>query len=400
MIVTKILPVLAAVGSAVAQSSCKATTTTVASQAEATKIASCKKFEGSVVVTGDGGIDLSGPSEITGDLKVFNISNLDYITSSTLRKVGGKFTLQALEKLNRVEFPSLTEVGSLTFQALPALDAVTLGPLSKADEVAISDTFTSRVDMINVTTIRSLDINNNKRLTSFVSALQTVTGALKISANGIGLGLEVELPNLIWANELAIANVTTFDVPSLRVVNGSARFDSNFFESFIAPNLTHTEKGDISFVGNGALTNLSFPVLTELGGGLLIANNTELEEIDAFPKLRKVGGAVKLRGSFKDVDFPSLEVVLGAFDVSSTEDIRKVCDKLKELAPAHQGGNGKVEGTFTCTSDNAAANEDTGAGSTGDGQIDGSDDESSAAGVVFNTALFGLVAVAAVASAL
>jgi len=100
------------------------------------------------------------------------------------------------------------------------------------------------------------------------------------------------------------------------------------------------------------------------------------------------------------VDFPSLEVVLGAFDVSSTEDIRKVCDKLKELAPAHQGGNGKVEGTFTCTSDNAAANEDTGAGSTGDGQIDGSDDESSAAGVVFNTALFGLVAVAAVASAL
>ncbi len=97
-----------------------------------------------------------------------------------------------------------------------------------------------------------------------------------------------------------------------------------------------------------------------------------------------------------------LNVVKGAFDVSSTGDVSKSCDALKKLAPTTQGGDGRIAGTFTCTSNNAKANDDI------DGSTDGTDSSGSstdsgkngAAGVTFNVALLGLVGVAALASAL
>jgi len=105
------------------------------------------------------------------------------------------------------------------------------------------------------------------------------------------------------------------------------------------------------------------------------------------------------------VDFEKLESVKGAFYVSSTQDIQDVCDALGEKAPTTQGGDNTIEGTYTCEPNNEKANDETddtangGGGSSSGGSGDG-DDENSASGVVFNAALFGLVAVAGLASAL
>ncbi len=286
----------------VAQSTCtvSSSTTTVNSQADATKLASCGTVKGSIVVGPLAGsnLDLSGFKAVTGDLSVLNNGVLETLVSSTLTTVGGAFTMNNVTKLNTLNFASLTSVGSLKWQSVTNLNAVTLGPLTKADEVTISDTFLDTLTGIDLTTVRTLDINNNRRLKTFASKLGSLSDNLNIQANGIGL--DISLPSLIWIANMTIANVTKFSVPSLKVVNGSARFDSNYFESFSAPNLTHTESGDISFVGNGALINMTFPKLTAIGGGLLIANNTGLDQVTFFPKLTDVGGAVKLRGNFTE----------------------------------------------------------------------------------------------------
>lgn len=64
-------------------------------------------------------------------------------------------------------------------------------------------------------------------------------------------------------------------------------------------------------------------------------------------------------------------------------------------------GDGTIQGIFDCTSNNENANEDTDEASSGSGGGGGKDDdENSASGVVFNSALFALVAVAGLASAL
>lgn len=258
--------------------------------------------KGSVLLSNETGaaIDISGPTEITGDLTVVDHQTLDSFKSNDLEKVGGLFRLGNVVVLRDVAFPELTQVQSLSIQAAPKLSNLNFGPLTKADEVTVSDTALNTLDAIDLENVNKLDINNNRHLEKFATKMKTLSDIMNIHANGIGIGLDVDMPNLVWIANMTIANVTKFSVPSLKVVNGSARFDFNFFESFSAPNLTHTESGDISFVGNGALTNMTFPKLTEVGGGLTIANNTGLDRVTFFPKLENVLGAVKLRGNFTE----------------------------------------------------------------------------------------------------
>jgi hypothetical protein len=241
-------------------------------------------------------IDLSGPKEITGDLIIRNNGQLTSLQSSSLQKVGGNFKLENVTFINTLSFEKLTEVNSLEWVSVTRLDTVTLGPLSKAENIRLSDTFLNTLDAFALSSVDTIKIDNNRRLTKYSSKLTALSGGLIIQANG--LDLEVDLPELKSISNMEVANVTKFSIPSLQVVNGSARFDSNFFETFSAPNLTHTETGDISFVGNGFLKNMTFPKLTEIAGGLLVANNTGLDRVTFFPKLKKVSGAIKLRGNF------------------------------------------------------------------------------------------------------
>jgi hypothetical protein len=254
--------------------------------------------KGTVVVGSDSGasIDISGPEEITGDLLVDGNGVLRTFQSSTLETIGGKWRMNNVTLLSSVQFPELTSANAIEWLSLTRLDTLALGPLTKADDIRLSDTFLESLDQFALTTVGKFNIDNNGRLTKYSSKLTSLSGELIIQANGIDL--EVDLPNLAWIANMAIAGVAKFSVPALKVVNGSARFDNNLFETFGAPNLTHTETGDISFVGNGNLQNMTFPKLTEIAGGLLIANNTGLDRVTFFPELTKVSGAVKLRGNF------------------------------------------------------------------------------------------------------
>lgn len=286
--------------SGTAQSSCRSKTTNINSQDDVSKIGSCRTVEGSVILGTQTGasIDLMDVQEITGDLIIRNNGQLENLQGSRLRSIGGKFEINNATGLNVISLGSLTSVSTIEWVSVTRLDTLTLGPLTKADSIRLSDTFLNTLDAFALETVTDLKLDNNRRLSKYSSQLTNVEGQLIVQANG--LSLELDFPKLDWAYSMAIANVTKFSIPQLQVVNDSARFDSNFFESFSAPNLTHTEKGDISFVGNGFLKNMSFPKLTAINGGLLIANNTGLDRVTFFPKLEKVTGAIKLRGNFTE----------------------------------------------------------------------------------------------------
>jgi len=373
------------------------TTTTINNQADATGLASCRTVKGSVLIAPGAGpdIDISGPTQITGDLNVTDNSVMKTFKANDLTIIGGAFYMRNVTVLSTLNFPSLQKVKTLFWRTVNALDTPTIGPpgLTQADEITITDTFLSSLAGIDVRSLNKMDINNNRRLTEFTTQLGNLSDTLTIQSNG--LDLKVSMPSLIWIANMAIANVTSFSAPSLRVVNGSARFDSNKFATFSAPNLTSTTTGDISFVGNANLKNISVPALASIGGGLLIANNTALDDINGFPALKKVGGAVKLRGSFTKAEFPALNDVKGAFDVSSTADITDTCNNFKKIASAKDGGGGQVQGTFKCTGNNANANSDTGTGTDGSGSSGKPKD--TASGVTLNTALLGVAALVGVA---
>lgn len=79
--------------------------------------------------------------------------------------------------------------------------------------------------------------------------------------------------------------------------------------------------------------------------------------------------------------------MVGTFTVTSTADIDEDCTTLKELAPESQGGNGNIQGKFTCTSNNENANTGDASGGT---SSSGSSNTSSAAMLHINSAAMGL----------
>jgi len=397
MIARVVLPALVAIGSVSAQSAtCTVVTTTINSQADATGLAGCKTVRGSVLIAPQTGatIDISGPSTITGDLTLLDNGEIQSFRSDDLTTIGGTWEMKNVTALSSLLFASITKVKALDWQTLNALDSLSFTKgLTQAEEVTISDTFLSSLNGIDLASVKKMRIDNNRRLTQFTTQLRDLSDELRIQANG--QRLEVNMPNLTWIANMIIANVTKFSVPSLAVVNNSAKFDFNYFSDFSAPNLTKTQSGDISFVGNANLKNISLPRLTSVGGGLLVANNTQLIELTSLPALKTISGAVKLRGSFDVVTMPALNDVKGAFDLSSTGDIEKSCAEFKKIASAKDGGSGKIQGTFSCTSNNANANSDTssttGTGGSSKPKPDG------AAGLSLNIALLGLAGLAGLA---
>lgn len=354
---------------------CDDPTATIKSAADATQVANCETIEGSVLIDRNAGpnIDIGGKlTEIGGDLRAENNGLINVLTSSSLQTVGGVFALKNVTKLSTLNFPRLGEVGSIDWATLNALPEPTFGNpgITKAKSVTIADTFIENIDGINVDSLTDMNINNNRRLTKFSTSIKSLTNTLYVQANG--LNLTMEMPNLEWIANMTIANVTSFSVPSLHTVNGSMRFDSNYFTTFIAANLTEIQDGDLSFVSNPELTNISIPSLERIGGGFTVANNTGLEKLDGFGALNEIGGAVKVRGTFTDIELPKLQDVKGAFEVVSTEDISKSCTTLGDL----QGG--VVQGDYNCKGNDANANNDTSDASS-DGSGSGTDDKQNAA---------------------
>lgn len=387
MLTKTLIPAIAALGfpfvSAQNSEICSESEIAINAAAEVAQIAGCETVEGSVTIgTGVAGqVSINGPQRISGDLIVANNGGLTVLQSSSLESIGGTFRMQNATALNTVSMPELTRVQAIDWQSLTRLESLSFssGGLSDADSIRISDTFLASLNAISVTSVRNMDINNNRRLDNWESGLATVSDTLIITANGFGL--KVAFPDLVWIANMTVSNVSSITIPSLEVVNGSLRFDSNFFTAFSAPNMTQTEDGDLSFTDNGSLTNVSFPALTQVGGGFLIANNTELQTIDGFPELATVGGAVKLRGNFTEVNLPSLNDVKGAFDIASTDDIDDICAKFRELAPSNQNGNGVIQGEFTCRSADSSAND---VNSEGGSSSNGGGDDSAAASLGFS----------------
>lgn len=198
--------------------------------------------------------------------------------------------------LDTFSAPSLNEVGSIDWQTLPALQSIT-AKITKAQDVSISDTNLLSLDGINLESANRFEINNNKFLRSVNVQLVNITDILSIEFNKPGV--EAIFPNLERARNITFRDAGIIELPSLEIVENSISFVNNSIESLSLPNLTEVGES-IAWVSNSQLTNISAPVLEDVGGAFQIANNTKLEELDGFPKLKQVGGAIDCAGTFKE----------------------------------------------------------------------------------------------------
>ncbi|RMD44841.1 hypothetical protein DV735_g404, partial [Chaetothyriales sp. CBS 134920] len=341
-----ILSTLALAGAALAQCSGDLTIT---SSADAASIQSCQTYKGDITISDEaaGTITLNGVQAIQGDVTVNNATQLTAITSDQLNAISGTFTLTGLTILSTLQFDSLTAVNKINWIGLPALQSLNFAQgVSKANSIVISNTQLNTLTGIELSAVGSMNINNNPYLTTInVNNLKNVTNALSFSANG--RNLEISFPNLQAASNLTFRNVSSISLPSLSTVQGDLGFFSDTFDSFAAPNLTATG-GSLSFVDSPNLANLSFPELKTIGGGFLIANNSDLKAIVGFPKLATIVGALQFAGDFDAVSLPKLGDVRGGSSVQTTSTNSTICDLFDAAA-----SNGVIKGVNSCSTSKA-----------------------------------------------
>jgi len=337
-------PALAIAARAAAADSCSAATTTIQNAGDASALASCTTFSGSIAIA-TGTVDniaLDGVQEITGSLSADNVTMMTTLSGADLEKIGDSFALNGVQVLSTLNFPRLTNVDTIDWQALPNLQGLSFTTgVQMASSVSIQNTGLASLDGINLQVVDSMIIENNPFLEDLEMQLGNISTALSIGANG--QNVSAIFPNLEWAFNMTFRNVSNISLPSLAAVNGSLGFYSNFMDSVACPNLTNIG-GSLSFISNADLTNITMPELKQVQGALNIQNNTALEEITGFGSLTTVTGAVDFYGNFSDVELPALKDVRGAFNLQSSSEITEACDHFQSIA----GPNLAIKGTYTC----------------------------------------------------
>ncbi|KAL2888877.1 Protein ecm33 [Ceratocystis lukuohia] len=385
-------------GAAIADVDCDNSTATYTITDAASATIACETVKGSIAFATSvaGSVTIEGPEAIEGDVIINNATQLTGLSSTSVTKISGNFELNEVQILESINFPNLRSVGQLTWIALPTLDTVNFGTsgVTTVSSIRISNTFISTLEGMDLVSVDTFQIDNNRNLKTWSTGLKNITGSLIIASNGANL--EISLPNLTLAKDIDVRSVKSFSMPLLATVsNGIAFSNTTNLESISAPKLT-TVGQSVAINGNEALTNISMNALTTIGGGLTITNNDKLESVNGFEKLNKVAGAVNVRGNLTEVSFPSLNDVKGTFDVISTADVSESCTTFKKLS-----SSGKIQGKLTCTS--ATADSTTGGSkplSSGSSSSNSSGSSDNAAGTQSSNAIFLSVAIAGAIAAL
>lgn len=342
------LPALAAASTAYAASCSVSATTTVQNAGDATGLASCSTFSGSIAIatgtTDD--IALNGIQRLTGNLVANANSNIKRISADSLETLDGEMNLDGLTRLYAVEFPKLKNIDSIKWSALPNLQQIGFtAEVEKASKVDIQNTALRSLKGINIEEVDTFFLANNGYIDEISMQLGNVSTSLTLADNNENV--KVELPNLIWASNLTFRFCGSVDVPSLQSLNGSLGLYNNGFESFSAPNLTTIGEA-LAIVANENLSNITFPKLTKITDNLQVANNSKLIEIDGFPQLKSIGGSFDISGNMSSVETPNLNSVAGTFNLQSTDNVTDTCAFYKPLKDKKliEGGyfcRGKVE---------------------------------------------------------
>ena len=288
-----------------------AATLTITQSADASALASCTTYSGSVAIptglstpqdtNGHQQLSVDGVQVISGNLTVTNAIMLSSLSFGDLKTIGG-FELSGLTVLSELSFPQLTQVSSLNFTALPALQQMSFGGngINQADSVLITNTGLSSLQGINnLESVSTFNVNNNAALQNISLQVTSIKNSLDIEANdGYVSGLTTTFPLLETAQNMTFRNCSSVSLPSLANVTQDLGFYGNTMTSFAAPNLTTV--GGLIFVDNTDLTNISIPGLVSVNGSYQIANNTLLGKINGFQKLSVIKGALDFNGNFTE----------------------------------------------------------------------------------------------------
>ncbi|GMG21606.1 unnamed protein product [Ambrosiozyma monospora] len=208
------------------------------------------------------------------------------------------------------------DIDSIEWRVLPILSHANFNRgIKKIKSVVMQDTSLTGFVGFNVEKLNRLNINNNRFLERIESTVKEVDGELVIAANS--KGLKVILSDLEYAEKVVIKDADEVDIGNLENVKQNAEFINNKFTQLDVPHLKEVG-ASLSISKNANLERADFSSLTDVGGGLIVIDNMELNKIDCFPSLKTIGGAIEFRGDIEESSMQQLRLVKGSAIVKSS----------------------------------------------------------------------------------
>lgn len=300
-------------------------------------------------------VRMNALTHIEGSIRVLHSPSLLRFEAHSLEVVTESIQMERLQSLAMITIPLLAFVKDLDLKVLPLLTHMDLGNVQSIGRLVLSDTALTRFSVVNATNMTDFDINNNRFMESIETGVQDVAGIVHISGNG--RNVHVDMSQLRAANNITVNNVESLNFDSLENVSGSVSILENTFTSFSLPKLSRVG-GLVRFADNKALTSVEVDVLTDIGGGLLIVNNTSLNNINFFPSLTVIGGGLDIEGDVQQTSWPELKFIKGAANLISTNNNFDCSQWLNsEVNDAMRGGEIKCQTRGTVlTRESTAAN--------------------------------------------
>ena len=241
-------------------------------------------------------LNLGQTATIDGSLRVTDNPSVLSIYGSNLSLIGQNMTMRSLARLGVLRFKALTHIGGIDWHTLPRLITPDLGATADGIEALTS------LSIMNTSVVwfdkgftfifaNSIDFTDNLSLGNLVLPVHIILDGLRIAGSAL---LTVNMPNLISLSSMALYNLRFLDLSSLQSIDNLIISDS------VIPNLALPKLWRIGSAGGGILqiennlnlTILRLPGLTEVGGGILVFNISQLSYMDgfeSFDSLRNVG---------------------------------------------------------------------------------------------------------------
>lgn len=226
------------------------------------------------------------------------MTNLTSFAAPDLLVIDGNLTLTSCILLTDLTLGELNFVGDMKLEDLPNLQRLNFtSGIRTAGGVSIVNTGLATLDGLEITSASDgINISANTALTDITFSSLTNTSLFSIQANNPKM--EVNLPSLAAVQDLTIENVTSLLTPGLYQVTGQLLIAGSSIDSFSTGPLKNG--GDIMFIDNPLLSNISMPDLTSLSGDLVITGNEALKQITGFTGLADVQGNIDVTGNYTE----------------------------------------------------------------------------------------------------
>ncbi|KAF2137098.1 uncharacterized protein K452DRAFT_236423, partial [Aplosporella prunicola CBS 121167] len=277
-------------------------TTTIHGTRDASALASCITYTGSIAIATDavGEIAINKVEVITGNLTAYGVDGLISLSGDSLRSLD-TFSLQTVPGLSTVRFPSISQINSLQWTGATNLTDIAFNiTATSIQAVTVGDTSLGSLDKLGLQSLRyanEIRVINNPHLQSFpLPRLYEVTSNLTFGDNGDRF--DIPLPSLEIAENVYLYNISSFSINMLKNVSNFLSVHNTNSETILVSQLARVGSF-LDLVGNTRWSEVAFPGFYE-AGNILIDGSPNLTTL-RLSTLQNAAGNVSLSGNFSEL---------------------------------------------------------------------------------------------------